>query len=316
MEPKVVQHLSPSNSSETVTACERNVNAFCDTILLERGLSRNTLQAYRSDLHQFSEWLAEREVSLQKVARDDVLGYLAARLETGASPRTSARILSTLRRFYAYLLSESIIADDPTQLVDAPKIGRPLPHTLTENEVERLIYAPDTSTTLGQRDRTMLEVLYACGLRVSELVDLQVEQINRNQGVLRVWGKGNKERMIPMGQAAGQWLDTYLEEGRVELLEAARSTSSAVFVSRRGSAMTRQTFWYAIKRYAELAGIGTALSPHTVRHAFATHLVNHDADLRVVQLLLGHSDLSTTQIYTHVARERIKELHAEHHPRG
>lgn len=296
--------------------CKRLVQTFSDSILLERGLSRNTLLAYRSDLQRFAEWVAYRGSSLRKVDRTLVFDYLAVRLESGSTPRTSARILSTLRRFYAYLVRENVIQTDPTAMVDAPKIGRPLPATLTENEVEKLLSAPDTSTALGQRDRTMLELLYACGLRVTELVELQLDQINYNQGVLRVWGKGNKERMIPVGQSALEWLEAYTQGARIELLESARTTSSAVFLSRRGQGMTRQTFWYAIKRYAEIAGINRQLSPHTLRHAFATHLVNHDADLRVVQLLLGHSDLSTTQIYTHVARERIKDLHADHHPRG
>ena len=244
------------------------------------------------------------------------MDFLSARLSDGASNRSSARSLSTLKRFYAFLHQEKAIATDPTLLIQAPKLRRSLPKTLTESEVERLLAVPDSNTDLGCRDRTMLELLYACGLRVSELMALELDQLNLRQGVVRVWGKGNKERMIPMGESAVHWLQTYTGGARLNLLETAKTQSNAVFVSRRGQAMTRQTFWYAIKRYAAQADIKKTLSPHTVRHAFATHLVNHDADLRVVQLLLGHSDLSTTQIYTHVATERMKSLHAEHHPRG
>lgn len=288
-------------------------------MLLERGLSKNTLSAYRSDLNKFSKSLTANNTPLMDVERQDVLDFLATLLAEGATPRTSARMLSTLRRFYAYLVRDGLMKKDPTALIDSPKIGRPLPRSLSEQEVENLINAPDTATVLGLRDRAMLEMLYACGLRVSELVNLELSQLNRNQGVLRVWGKGDKERLVPVGETALDWLDRYLNSARDELLEAPKRSvklTNAIFLSQRGQAMTRQTFWYAIKRYAKLADINTPLSPHTLRHAFATHLINHDADLRVVQLLLGHSDLSTTQIYTHVARERIKDLHAAHHPRG
>jgi len=297
-------------------ADERALQQFSDSLLLERGLSRNTLSAYLSDLRQFSHWLEKSETSLHDAAASHIMDYLATLLTTGRSSRSSARMLSTLKRFYAFLLRERLIGKDPTLLISAPKIGRPLPNTLTEAEVERLLDAPDTNTDLGCRDRTMLELLYACGLRVSELVSIELDQINLGQGVVRVWGKGNKERMIPMGESAVEWVTRHTSGARINLLDAAKASSNCVFVSRRGQAMTRQTFWYAIKRYALQADIQSVVSPHTLRHAFATHLVNHDADLRVVQLLLGHSDLSTTQIYTHVASARMKGLHAAHHPRG
>jgi len=288
-------------------------------MLLERGLSKNTLSAYQSDLKKFIGWLVANDTRLKSAQREHVLGYLGFLVEQGTTPRTAARVLSTLRRFYGYMVREGHMKHDPTSLVDSPRIGRPLPLTLSEGDVEKLINAADTSTALGLRDRTMLELLYACGLRVSELVALEMQHLNQNQGVVRVWGKGNKERLVPVGEAALSWLSKYLGQGRDDLLpvrDQASKPSSHVFLSRRGTAMTRQAFWYIIKKHALAAGISTRISPHTLRHAFATHLVNHDADLRVVQLLLGHSDLSTTQIYTHVARERIKELHAAHHPRG
>lgn len=290
---------------------------FRDSMLLERGLSKNTLSAYLSDIRKFSGWLNANDLILLETQREHLLGYLAYLSEQKLSARSVARVLSTLRRFFAFLVREGHMLHDPTALIESPKLGRSLPHTLSEADVERLLQAPNTSTTLGIRDRTMLEVLYACGLRVSELVELRIEQINRNQGVVRVWGKGNKERMVPIGEEALWWLDSYAKSARQDLLPAKNgSTCPHMFLSNRGCAMTRQTFWHAIRKYARQAGIHTKLSPHTLRHAFATHLVNNDADLRVVQLLLGHSDLSTTQIYTHIARERMKELHSQHHPRG
>lgn len=297
-------------------ADQRVLQQFSDSLLLERGLARNTLAAYLSDLNQFSQWLKSSGLQLQTATSTHILEYLSVRLHAGKSSRSSARTLSALKRFYAFLLEEKLITKDPSALIESPKIGRPLPQSLSEDEVERLLKAPDVNSDLGQRDRAMLELLYACGLRVSELIALELDQINLGQGVVRVWGKGNKERVIPMGEAAQEWIDRYLKGARLNLLEAAKTQSGCLFLSRRGQAMTRQTFWYAIKRYAELAQIKGVVSPHTLRHAFATHLINHDADLRVVQLLLGHSDLSTTQIYTHVARTRMKALHAVHHPRG
>lgn len=291
------------------------IEQFLDAIWMERGLSENTLVAYRNDLNAYARWLAsQQQTDLTAVGRDDVQTYLAQRVAAKASPRSTARLLSTLRRFYAWLRRENRISQDPTALIESPKLGRPLPKTLTELEVEALLAAPDTQTPLGMRDRTMLEVLYASGLRVSELVNLTVMQLNLQQGVIRVTGKGNKERLVPLGDEAMNWLQRYIQDVRLALLNG--QTRDALFVTQRREAMTRQAFWYMIKRHARSAGIEKALSPHTLRHAFATHLLNHGADLRVVQMLLGHSDLSTTQIYTHVARARLKDLHARHHPRG
>lgn len=290
------------------------VERFLDALWLERGLSENTLTAYRSDLLGLSVWLQQQEADLLRAARADLLGYLQQRVEQGAKPRSSARLLSSIRRFYRYLVRERLLSEDPSARIDAPKLGRSLPKSLTEEEVEALLAAPDSATILGMRDRTMLEVLYASGLRVSELVGLTLSQINLQQGLVKVIGKGNKERLVPLGEEALSWVERYVREARGLLLGTAQS--DVLFPSRRGSAMTRQAFWQLIKRYALQAGISKPLSPHTLRHAFATHLLNHGADLRVVQLLLGHSSLSTTQIYTHVARERLKDLHARHHPRG
>ncbi len=297
-------------SDRDITLVER----FLDALWLERGLSENTLSAYRSDLLGLSQWLKQQELDLLGAARADLLGYLQRRVEEGAKPRSSARLLSSIRRFYRYLVRERMVSEDPSARIDAPKLGRSLPKSLTEEEVEALLAVPDTSVLLGMRDRTMLEVLYASGLRVSELVGLSLPQINLQQGLVKVIGKGNKERLVPLGEEALNWLERYVRNTRGMLLGAVQS--DVLFPSRRGSAMTRQAFWQLIKRYALQAGISKPLSPHTLRHAFATHLLNHGADLRVVQLLLGHSSLSTTQIYTHVARERLKNLHSQHHPRG
>ena len=279
---------------------------------MERGLAPATLSAYRSDLSQFSHWLSRRGRELEKARRLDVLDFLSAHAHW--PPRTIARRLSALRRFYQHLEREGRVATNPCDRIDAPRLGRPLPEVLTEQEVERLLAAPDVDTALGIRDRAMLEVLYATGLRVSELVGLRPEQVNLLQGVLRVVGKGGKERLVPLGEPAVDWLERFLERGRTPILGA--RASAALFPTGRGGAMTRQAFWYLVKRYAERAGISRPISPHTLRHAFATHLLDHGADLRVVQMLLGHRDISTTQIYTHVARERLKVIHARHHPRG
>jgi len=297
-------------SENDITLVER----FLDALWLEHGLSENTLSAYRSDLLGLAEWLVRQQCDLLGAGRADLLGYLQQRVAHGAKPRSSARLLSSIRRFYRYLVRERLLSEDPSARIDAPKLGRALPKSLTEEEVESLLAAPDTSSILGMRDRAMLEVLYASGLRVSELVNLTLPQVNLQQGLVKVIGKGNKERLVPLGEEALSWLEGYLREARGGLLGALQS--DVLFPSRRGSAMTRQAFWQLIKRYALQAGINKPLSPHTLRHAFATHLLNHGADLRVVQLLLGHSSLSTTQIYTHVARERLKSLHAQHHPRG
>lgn len=290
------------------------IDQFMEALWLEKGLSAHTQAAYRSDIGHFHSWLAAHGVELSAVGRDIILDHLAWRLAQGYSARSTARFLSCVRGFYRYLLRENLIKVDPTLQVALPELGRPLPKSLSEADVEALLAAPDVAEALGLRDRAMLEVLYACGLRVTELVSLTLEQINLRQGVLRAFGKGSKERLVPLGEEAIAWLQRYMLEARPDLLGG--KPSDVVFPSQRGVQMTRQTFWYRIKLHARVAGIGKALSPHTLRHAFATHLLNHGADLRVVQMLLGHSNLSTTQIYTHVARARLQELHARHHPRG
>ena len=288
------------------------IEAFLDALWMERGLSENTLKAYRADLTHFARFAGARRLGLLDVERADVLDYLVSMIE--ASPRTTARRLSALRRFYSHHARRGTIGRDPMDRIDAPRLGRPLPESLTEREVESLLAAPDVSTALGFRDRTMLEVLYATGLRVSELVELRTSSVSMRQGLVRVVGKGDRERLVPLGEEALDWLDRFVRAPRAEILDG--RVTEAVFPSRRGGAMTRQAFWTLIKRHAARAGIARAVTPHTVRHAFATHLLNHGADLRVIQLLLGHRDISTTQIYTHVARERLRSLHAEHHPRG
>ncbi|MEP5763080.1 MAG: site-specific tyrosine recombinase XerD [Halieaceae bacterium] len=291
------------------------IEHYLDALWMEKGLSENTLSSYRRDLSQYDQWLAGRgEKALLHSDASSLLAYLGWRIEQGRSARSTARFLSCIRGFFRYQLREGAIAVDPTLDIESPKLGRPLPKSLSEAEVDALLQAPELDDPLQFRDRTMLEILYACGLRVSELVGLQISQVGLNQGVVRIIGKGGKERLVPMGEEALSWLQRYMREVRMDLL--GNSPSEVMFPSRRGSQMTRQAFWYRIKLYAERAGIKRSLSPHTLRHAFATHLLNHGADLRVVQLLLGHSDLTTTQIYTHVARERMKDLHAEHHPRG
>ena len=288
------------------------IDRFLDAIWMERGLSENTLSAYRADLSAFAEWAAKRGMKVEEAQSGDVQAWMSA--QASRSARTSARRLSSLRRLFQYLLREGRMKHDPTARLKAPRIGRLLPQSLTESEVEALLVAPDTSVPIGLRDRAMLEVLYATGLRVSELVQLRIEQINLRQGVLRVLGKGGKERLVPLGEQAVAWLQRYLQEARPGFFKG--DIRPVVFPGRGGTALTRQAFWYAIKKYAVTAGIGKPLSPHILRHAFATHLLNHGADLRVVQMLLGHSDISTTQIYTHIAGERLKNLHAQHHPRG
>ncbi|MCI3944267.1 XerD protein [Pseudomonas syringae] len=290
------------------------IDRFLDALWLEKGLSDNTRDSYRSDLALFNGWLQERSVDLPGAGRDVILDHLAWRVENAYKPRSTARFLSGARGFYRYLLREKLIAVDPTLQIDMPQLGKPLPKSLSEADVEALLAAPDLSEPIGQRDRAMLEVLYACGLRVTELISLTLEQVNLRQGVLRVMGKGSKERLVPMGEEAIVWVERYMRGARDELLGG--KPSDVLFPSTRGEQMTRQTFWHRIKHQAAVAGIGKSLSPHTLRHAFATHLLNHGADLRVVQMLLGHSDLSTTQIYTHVARARLQEMHAKHHPRG
>jgi integrase/recombinase XerD len=291
------------------------LDEFCDALWLEEGLARTTLASYRSDLAQLGAWLAEqRGCDLLAAGKTELLEYLAHRVKTGARSRTTGRMLSSLKRFYRYATREGRVGADPTLTIAAPRPARGLPKTLTEAHVELLLSAPATDTNLGLRDRAMLEVLYASGLRVSELVALTLSQVSHDMGVVRVMGKGAKERIVPLGEEALGWLGRYLRQSREKILGA--RVSQALFVTGRGQGMTRQAFWHLIRRYARKAGIATPISPHVLRHAFATHLLNHGADLRVVQLLLGHSDISTTQIYTHVARERLKQLHMKHHPRG
>jgi len=287
---------------------------FLDAVWMERGLSANTLAAYRADLTALGRWLNAHQSALMTATRIELLGFIAARVEGGSRPRSTARQLSSFRRFYRFMVREGLIETDPTAQIAMPKIGRSLPKSLSEAEVDALLEAPTVTDPLGHRDRTMLEVLYATGLRVSELVSLKHNQVNLNQGVMRVVGKGNRERLIPLGDEAVGWLQQFMQGPRVEIL--LERQTDYLFPTRRGDRMTRQAFWHIIKRYSKKAGVEKELSPHTLRHAFATHLLNHGADLRVVQMLLGHSDLSTTQIYTHVARERLKDLHSQHHPRG
>jgi len=289
------------------------IDSFLDALWMERGLSENTLASYGADLRGFAAW--RKDKGLLKIESADIEAYLAYRYEQKASSRTAARLLSSLRRFFQYQYREGRIAQNPTLNIDNPRIGRPLPDSLTEEEVESLLNTPEETKPEGIRDRAMLELLYATGLRVSELVGLTYDQINLNQGVVRVVGKGNKERLVPLGEEAEYRINRYLAEARPDLIKG-HGQVPYLFVTRRGGSMTRQAFWYMIKRRAQQAGITKHLSPHTLRHAFATHLLNHGADLRVVQMLLGHSDLSTTQIYTHVANQRLKSLHTRHHPRG
>lgn len=293
---------------------EALIEHFADAIWAERGLADRTLEAYRRDLQQWADWLhAGRSRPLLDASQADLLDYAAAQ-HSQVSARTAARRLSSLRSFYRYAVRSGLIKVDPTQDIVSPKLPRPLPKSLTEEQVDALLDAPDTDTALGLRDRAMLETLYATGLRVSELVRLQLHQINLVQGVVQVVGKGGKERLVPLGEAAQEWVQRYFDEARAGLIRG--RMSDYLFPSRRADYMTRQNFWHIIRRYAKQAGIKSELSPHGLRHAFATHLLNHGADLRVVQMLLGHADLSTTQIYTHVARARLKSLHEKHHPRG
>mgnify|MGYP000691740423 CR=1 FL=1 len=290
------------------------LDLFLDATWAERGLSRNTLRGYRYDLTQLAAHQERAGLTLADAGREDLLHFLAMLLQEGRSPRTLSRYLSSFRQFYRWLLREGRVSTDPTALIESPKLGRGLPKALSEQQVTDLLEAPDTKTALGLRDRTMLELMYATGLRVSELVGLELASVNINQGVVRITGKGNKERLVPLGEEAMDWLDTYLRKARPELMGG--RDCPLMFVTARRNGMSRQAFWYAIRRHASAAGIDQPVSPHMLRHSFATHLLNHGADLRVVQLLLGHSDLSTTQIYTHIAREGLKRLHSRHHPRG
>lgn len=291
------------------------IDEFCDALWLEDGLARNTLEAYRRDLSQFATWLeAQYRKALIGADQADIQSYLGYQFRKKTRATSVARLLSALKRFYRYCLRQGRIKADPTLRIDSPKLPRGLPKSLTEEDVENLLAAPRADKALGLRDKAMLETLYASGLRVSELVALKLGQVSQDMGVVRVVGKGSKERLVPLGEEAIAWIRQYLKEARPELLGG--RAAGDLFVTTRGAAMTRQMFWHLLRRYAAQAGLKKSISPHTLRHAFATHLLNHGADLRVVQLLLGHSDISTTQIYTHVARERLKQLHAKHHPRG
>ncbi len=292
-------------------ANQEYLELFLDSLYLEQGVSDNTLAAYRSDISKFCQFLGHK--ALLDVDEFDINRYLAHRVDLGLKPRSTARCLSALKRLYLYLVREKYLARSPLGNIEQPKMAKSLPKTLSEEEVEALLESPNLDDPMGLRDRAMLELLYATGLRVSELVGLRMEQISVSQAVVFVKGKGNKERLVPMGEEALDWLEQFIKFGRPRLI---RHATDFVFPSKRGTGMTRQTFWHRIKHYAMLANIDSELSPHTLRHAFATHLLNHGADLRVVQMMLGHSDLSTTQIYTHVANERLKSVHQQHHPRA
>jgi len=309
-----VSARAPAREAGLQPAHRAELDRFTDTLWLEHGLAKNTLAGYRSDLARFAAWLETRAQRLPAVGGADLAAYLAE-FSRAAKPASQRRLIAAWRRYYRLLLANREIAEDPTLVIDTPQAAERFPKTLSEAQVEALLAAPELDSPQGLRDRCMLEVLYAAGLRVSELVGLKVFAVGVNEGVVRVMGKGSKERLVPLGEIAADWLQRYLAEARPILL-AGRSCDE-VFVTRLGAAMSRQMFWRVIKRYALAAGIAPErISPHTLRHAFATHLLNHGADLRVVQLLLGHADISTTQIYTHVARERLKQLHARHHPRA
>ena len=305
---------SPAKGPRSAQDLPDRLERFLDAMWMERGLSENTLAAYRADLSNLAAWAVEEKLDLESLGREDLEDFLAWRLQEGARPRSTARQLSSIRRFYRYLVREGLREEDPSANIAMPRLGRPLPQHVGEEEVENLLRSPDVESPLGLRDRAMLEVLYATGLRVSELVNLRADQLDLNQGVVRVTGKGERERLVPLNEDAQGWVRRFLDEARGKIL-GGRQTPY-MFPTRRSDCMTRQAFWHIIKRYAEQAGVSSNLSPHTLRHAFATHMLNNDADLRVVQMLLGHSDISTTTIYTRIARERMKQVHQQHHPRG
>ena len=293
---------------------QKIIDDFIDHLWLEDGLSKNTLNSYRFDLIIFDSWLGEqKKIAMMDVSELEIQEFLAFKFPSSKS-RSISRLLATLRRFFRYQLREKKIQKDPTLKIQTPKIPKSLPKSLSEEEVESLLDAPNLDSSSGLRDRSMLELLYACGLRVTELVDIQLTEVILSDGVIRVTGKGSKTRLVPMGEEAVDWIKKYIDQARGDILR--KKTSKYLFITNRGGPMTRQAFWYVIKKYAVVASINKPMSPHILRHAFATHLINHGADLRVVQMLLGHTDISTTQIYTHVARERLKKLHQEHHPRG
>ena len=299
----------------TANRNEPEIDRFIDSLWSQKGLADLTLSAYQQDLLQFSRWLATRSQKLFEAEQSSIQQFLAERFTNGASARSNARLLSTLKQYYRYLVRIGERQDNPTALISAPKIHRSLPQSLGEIDIEKLLDAPDLESNFGLRDRCMLELMYSSGLRVSELVGLQLNQVNTNLGLVRLIGKGNKERVIPVGEEALHWLAKYVKQARPGL-QSAKSISDALFLSSRGSEITRQAFWQNIKKHLLKAGVKTVFSPHSLRHAFATHLLNHGADLRTVQMLLGHSSLSTTQIYTHIAQARLQSIHAQHHPRG
>ncbi|MCB1602354.1 MAG: site-specific tyrosine recombinase XerD [Xanthomonadales bacterium] len=309
----ILDKESDNDSSEPSVSDQKLIARFLDQAWAERGLAKASLSSYGADLRGLAGWLVSRGSVLATADRGLLFDYLSVRHGAGMKPRSGARLVSTLKQFYLWAVEQGLRSDDPALDLATPKLPRSLPKAITESEVEALLKAPDLDTALGLRDKAMLELLYATGLRVSELVGLRGEQISLAQGVLRVRGKGSKERLVPLGDEAQHWIENYLREARPQLHPR---PEPALFITQRGTAMTRQGFWLLIKRYALLAGVRGTLSPHTLRHSFATHLLNHGADLRVVQLLLGHSDLSTTQIYTHVAREGLKAMHRKHHPRA
>ena len=288
------------------------VDSYLDACWMEKGLSENTIASYRQDLLQFCRWLCGRQGDLLGADANLVMMYLTARLETGYQRRSSARLLSALRGFYQYHVWQGTLTDNPVAIIEHPQLGRPLPKVITEAQVEALLQAPDVRDPLGLRDKAMLELLYACGLRVSELTNLEVHNVNLRQGVVRLFGKGNKERLVPLGEESANWLEVYMKEAREQLL--GETPSTVLFPSKRGQFMTRQTFWHRIKLHGKVAGIGLDISPHTLRHAFATHLLEGGADLRALQTLLGHADIATTQIYTHVDAARLVKLVNERHP--
>ncbi len=313
-----MKKISPSGKKTVKTPpCVQQavIDHFLDAIWAERGLAQNTLESYERDLRQLCQWLNQQGQTLEQANQSDLLKYIGQRYQGGSRTSSNSRLLSSIRRFYRYLVREGQLESDPSAQIASPTKNHHLPTALSEQDVEALLNIPDTSSALGLRDRAMLELLYATGLRVSELTAITQGQISLQHGVVRIIGKGDKERLVPMGEEALEWLNQYLATARPELM-AGKGVCEQVFVTSRGSGMTRQAFWYLIKRHAQAAGIVKTVSPHTLRHAFATHLLNHGADLRVVQMLLGHSDLSTTQIYTHVAKARLQEIHRKHHPRA
>ena len=291
------------------------IEQYINSLWIEKNLSSNTQQSYKRDLHKFLHWLKQNNASLKSVQEVDINLFLSSLLlENKQSVRSNARMISTLRGFYKYLVRKQLLTSNPIEHIQAPKFQPSLPQFLTEQEVDKLLDAPDTNQDIGERDKSMIELMYACGLRVSELVNLELDNVNLRQGALRVLGKGSKERIIPMGEKSREWLERYMKNARFYAANSASSNS--IYLSNRGEKMTRQTFWYRLKKYALSSGINKTIYPHILRHTFATHLLNNDTNLRALQMMLGHSSLSTTQIYTHIAIHRLKSLHQRHHPRG